>query len=506
MSSNGSVDIAPGHLGNLTTEQEALLRKLWQTVFMLYNMFEHAGQIVPDAEPPKRAGLLGRKSQEAAPAAKPSADVIEALQVITTDPQEQQRLSKQFTQLMAMKTPESIKLFRQGLEAAPRETIAQWRDLLADQSAESIREFQKILQGQSAQEIRAMVTGAVKHEHPDMVMLRFLRARKWDVNKALAMMLKAMNWRFKDFKVDEDIMTRGEAGAVADAESADKATKTLGHDFMKQIRMGKSFLHGTDRQGRILCVVRARLHKASDQCAESVEKYTTYLIETSRLMLNPPVETACLVFDMTNFTLANMDYVPVKFIIMCFEANYPESLGAVLIHNAPWIFKGNHEPCLGIWKVIHGWLDPVIAAKVHFTYTRKDLEEFIAPEHIIKELGGDEDWEYKYEEPVEGENEPMKDTATRDKLQLQRDDIAKRFEDATKEWIRGADGPQAKELKAKRDLLAREIGENYWKLDKYVRARSLYDRQGYIRAAQQSSGMPRTVPTRRTSSSAQSTP
>lgn len=35
-----------------------------------------------------------------------------------------------------------------------------------------------------------------------------------------------------------------------------------------------------------------------------------------------------------------MDYVPVKFIIMCFEANYPESLGVVLIHNAPWVFKG----------------------------------------------------------------------------------------------------------------------------------------------------------------------
>lgn len=34
------------------------------------------------------------------------------------------------------------------------------------------------------------------------------------------------------------------------------------------------------------------------------------------------------------------DYTPVKFIIKCFEANYPESLGAVLIHQAPWIFSG----------------------------------------------------------------------------------------------------------------------------------------------------------------------
>jgi hypothetical protein len=26
--------------------------------------------------------------------------------------------------------------------------------------------------------------------------------------------------------------------------------------------------------------------------------------------------------------------------IKCFEANYPECLGAVLVHKAPWIFQG----------------------------------------------------------------------------------------------------------------------------------------------------------------------
>lgn len=29
-----------------------------------------------------------------------------------------------------------------------------------------------------------------------------------------------------------------------------------------------------------------------------------------------------------------------KFILKCFEANYPESLGIMLIHNAPWVFSG----------------------------------------------------------------------------------------------------------------------------------------------------------------------
>lgn len=29
-----------------------------------------------------------------------------------------------------------------------------------------------------------------------------------------------------------------------------------------------------------------------------------------------------------------------KFLIDCFQANYPESLGVMLIHNAPWVFSG----------------------------------------------------------------------------------------------------------------------------------------------------------------------
>src|ERR1700755_2748639 len=113
---------------------------------------------------------------------------------------------------------------------------------------------------------------------------------------------------------------------------------------------------------------------------------------------------------MTSFTMANMDYTPVKFMIKIFEANYPESLGAVLVHKAPWIFQG-------IWKIIRGWLDPVVAGKVHFTSNVDDLEKFIPRSQIIKELEGDEQWEYKYVEPVQGENDAMKEAAPRTALE-----------------------------------------------------------------------------------------
>ena len=172
---------------------------------------------------------------------------------------------------------------------------------------------------------------------------------------------------------------------------------------------------------------------------------------------------------MTNFSLANMDYAPVKFMIKCFEANYPESLGVVLVHKAPWIFQG-------IWKIIKGWLDPVVASKVHFTNDH-EIEEYVPKSQIIKELHGAEDWDYKYVEPVIGENDKMKDIETRDKLLVERKAIVDEYEKAILEWINGGD---AAALKTKRNELALQLKDDYWRLDPYIRARSYYDRVGLI--------------------------
>lgn len=171
--------------------------------------------------------------------------------------------------------------------------------------------------------------------------------------------------------------------------------------------------------------------------------------------------------------MANMDYTPVKFMIKIFEANYPESLGAVLVHKAPWIFQG-------IWKIIRGWLDPVVAGKVHFTSDVTDLEKFIPKSQIIKELDGDEDWEYKYVEPVPGENDAMKEEGPRKELEAARDVEVREYEKKTLEWLATGTGAEADKIKEDRNSRARQLNENYWKLDKYVRARTYYDRTGMI--------------------------
>ena len=107
------------------------------------------------------------------------------------------------------------------------------------------------------------------------------------------------------------------------------------------------------------------------------------------------------------------------------------------------------------------------------------MAEFIDITRMIPEVEGEEKWEYKYLEPQPGENDAMKDTATRDKLQAERNKIVDEYEKTTIHWVQST-GEEAEAAKAKRTKLAGDLKISYWQLDPYIRAKSLYDRVGNI--------------------------
>ncbi|KAI4207967.1 MAG: hypothetical protein LQ346_000304 [Caloplaca aetnensis] len=419
--------VLPGRPGNLTADQEARLQELWTATLRVFGV-----------QVRERSEDVGNSQQTGADA-------------VTQDKK-------------AKKKKHSM--FRRQKEEDDGEVSTDQDDKYGQG-----KEFQQVIATQDPEKLRNAFWSMVKHDNPDGLLLRFLRARKWDVHNALVMLIATMNWRMKEQHVDDEIMKNGEGQAVADSSSSKAAVKKEAEDFLAQLRLGKSFLHGTDREGRPMCFVRVRLHKQGEQSNTSLERYTVYTIETARLLLASNVDTAAIIFDMTGFSMANMDYTPVKFMIKCFEANYPESLGVVLVHKSPWIFQG-------VWNIIKGWLDPVVASKVHFTKNLEELEKFVEKSHIIKELGGDDPYEYRYVECNPGENDQMSDETTRQRLVEERAGTVREYEEVTQEWI--ADSQNRAALQQKRNNLAERLRSGYWQLDPYVRARSLYDRTGLI--------------------------
>ncbi|KAK1775911.1 hypothetical protein QBC45DRAFT_420983 [Copromyces sp. CBS 386.78] len=457
--------IAPGRPGNLTPEQEEKLKQLWKLIFQVCGVSSDPSASVPEAAAPATAVSSDAASTKGDDKKKKSK--LSMFSRKHKKDSDETATSSETASTASGSTPAS--------PASPAIVLNASTTSGDDDKYNQLSKFHETLASQSPADIRKTIWSMVKHDHPDALVLRFLRARKWDVEKALVMMISTMNWRQSEMRVDADIMQTGEGGAVEDEKmeaktSEEIAKKKLAIDFLTQTRMGKSYVHGVDKQGRPVCYVRVRLHKQGEQSEESLERYTVYLIETCRMLLQGGVDTATIVFDMTGFSMANMDYTPVKFMVKCFEANYPESLGAVLVHKAPWIFQG-------IWRVIRGWLDPVVANKVHFTNNISEMSEFISPERIPKSLDGQQDWQYKYVEPIPGENDKMKDTETLDKLQAARAELVKEYEEATLQWIQAGNSP---ELKKKRDELAEKLRVDYWQLDPYVRARSFYDRIGVL--------------------------
>lgn len=112
----------------------------------------------------------------------------------------------------------------------------------------------------------------------------------------------------------------------------------------------------------------------------------------------------------------------------------------------------------------------------------EELEHFVPRSQILKELGGDDDWTYEYVEPASGENVRISDDAIKSRLLGERRNTVKAFEKATLEWLSPKQAMEDRRLlQERRDVIAASLTDGYWRLDPYIRARTIYDRTGVIK-------------------------
>lgn len=232
-----TVDIPNGFLGNLTSDQEWKLQQLWMVLL---------------------------KALEASSGAESSTETNGSARASVSSTRDSSQLS------------ESLK--DSGLDATQIRTITQ------------------SLSNLNADELHRGFLASIKNENPDVLMLRFLRARKWDVGNAFAMMIGSVEWRVKEMGVD-DVLAKGDLHALKQSnDGKTPAEKKDGTMFLKQSRIGKAFVRGTDNIGRPIVVVQVRLHKPGEQSEEVLNEFIVHVIEAVRLLLRPPVETAVSFF------------------------------------------------------------------------------------------------------------------------------------------------------------------------------------------------------------------
>ncbi|CAF1160590.1 unnamed protein product [Adineta ricciae] len=293
---------------------------------------------------------------------------------------------------------------------------------------------------------------SIGYDNPDVLILRWLRARKWDIDAAVQQLMETLKWR-KESAVD-NLLLKGENELNLD-----------------EIQTKKSYYMGYDKVGRPISYIHVREHIKDQFPAEQTEKFGIFSVEIGRKLLKESIETGTVVIDMSGFGMNNMDYTLVKYFLHLLENFYPESLGLALIVHSPLIFYS-------CWAVIKHWLDPVIQNKIHFLRNNQDLLEFIHPSNIPKCLQGNHpDFQYV---PPSNEEKTMQKAFYADKQgrKIARANHRRAARDYLNITLRWANGDE--NLVEERKQATRDLRDTFERFVPYIHNQTCYHRIGMI--------------------------
>ncbi|TGZ84280.1 hypothetical protein EX30DRAFT_357811 [Ascodesmis nigricans] len=184
-------------------------------------------------------------------------------------------------------------------------------------------------------------------------LLRFLRARKFDIEASKKMFLDCEQWR-KDFGVE---------AIVKDFNYVEKP---------KVFEYYPQYYHKTDKDGRPVYIEQlGKIDLAAMYKITTEERMLQNLVLEYERLADPRLpacsrkagkllETCCTIMDLKGVGITSVSsvYGFVSKVSNISQNYYPERLGKLYIINAPWGFSG-------AFNFIKRWLDPVTVEKIH---------------------------------------------------------------------------------------------------------------------------------------------
>ncbi|KAH9295749.1 hypothetical protein KI387_039337 [Taxus chinensis] len=185
----------------------------------------------------------------------------------------------------------------------------------------------------------------------DASLSQYLRARNWNIKKAVKMLKETLKWR-REYKPDEirweDIAHEAETGKIYRANYVDKSGRTV-------LVMRPGFQNTTSWKGQI--------------------RYLVYCMENAIINLPPEQEQMVWLIDFKGWTPASISVKVTRETANVLQNCYPERLGVAILYNPPKIFES-------FWTVVKPFLEPKTYRKVKFVYS-KDLESMKIMEELF---------------------------------------------------------------------------------------------------------------------------
>jgi len=216
-------------------------------------------------------------------------------------------------------------------------------------------------------------------EHSDELLLRFLKARKFNVDKAKLMFSEYLTWR-QTFGVDDIV------------------NNLVFPEYEKCQELYPRFYHKTDKQGRavyfeVMSHINSKLLDGTITTTDrfvqyyvrEYEKTTRYRFAALSLKAGTNVDKSCSILDLKNVPLMQFNNIRKVLgqVTHIAQNYYPETLGRMFIINAPLLFQG-------VWGMVKGMLDEATVAKISILGSsyQKELLEAIDAENLPSDYGG----------------------------------------------------------------------------------------------------------------------
>lgn len=215
-------------------------------------------------------------------------------------------------------------------------------------------------------------------KYHDLFLLRFLRARKFDIKKTHEMFVIYMNWR-KESGADE----------IED------------FDFTEQLKVKEVYPHGyhqTDKYGRPIyieiiskCNIDEVLTRSNEErmvkyYVKEYERVLRYRFDCCGIKANKIIEQSCTIICAKGLGITMMTGKVKKFMKLASDIGqnyYPEMLGNMYIINAGFFFSA-------CWTIIKAFIDEKTAKKISVLGSDylTELKKHIDMDNLPKALGG----------------------------------------------------------------------------------------------------------------------